>query len=262
MIPRPADRDLGASKARQVAKALGLSHPTQGSIDAIAFERGALVVDRPIHGARARLVKVDGKALIVVSDKLEGGPRRFAIAHEMGHHELHVAQGSLDVCTGADLRKRDTSKEGEANAFAAEFLMPRDLVRPFCDVRRPTFGPAQRIAAEFQVGLIAAALRFVDLCDEKCAIVVCAKARIEWASGTTGLQGLPRKGEPVQPQTLAYDFFQGRALRQDPEEVPKEAWFNDVNGGGEVLEHTLPGPAGCTLTLLWVRDEDDEDVET
>lgn len=257
MIRRPADRSLGGAKARQVTAALGLSHPLQGSIDAIAFERGALVVDRPMHRARARLVRVSDQALIVASDKLDGSARRFAVAHELGHHELHGAQGSLDVCTGDDLRKRDTSKEGEANAFAAELLMPRDLVRPMCDVRRPTFAAPQRIATELQVSLLAAAIRFVELCDERCAIVVCAKGRVEWAFGSPELPGLPRKGDPVQPASLASDLFRGRPLRLAPEDVPADAWIDGMRG--DVLEHTLAGPAGSTMTLLWARGNDDED---
>lgn len=257
MIRRPADRSLGAAKARQVATALGLSHPLQGSIDAIAFERGALVVDRPINGARARLVKASGQALIVVSDKLQGAARRFAIAHEIGHHELHAAQGSLDVCTGEDFRKRDTSKEGEANAFAAELLMPRDLVRSLCDVARPTLAVGRRIAADFQVSLLAATIRFVELCDEKCAVVVCARGRVEWAFGSAALARPPRNGDPVQPQTLAYDPFHGRPLRSEPEDVPADAWLDGMSG--DVVEHTMAGPAGSTISLLWVKDDDDVD---
>jgi hypothetical protein len=257
MIRRPADRSLGVAKARQVAAALGLSHPLQGSIDAIAFERGALVVDRPINGARARLVKVSGQALIVVSDKLDGAARRFAISHEIGHHELHAAQGSLDVCTGEDFRKRDTSKEGEANSFAAELLMPRDLVRPLCDVPRPTLAAGRRIAVDFDVSLLAATIRFVELCEEKCAVVVCAKGRVEWAFGSPALERSPRKGEPVQPQSLVYDFFGGRPLRDEPEDVPADAWLDGTSG--EVLEHTIAGPAGSTISLIWLRESDEDE---
>lgn len=257
MIRRPADRSIGVAKARQVATALGLSHPLQGSIDAIAFERGALVVDRPINGARARLVRVSGQALIVVSDRLDGAARRFAIAHEIGHHELHAAQRSLDVCTGEDFRKRDTSREGEANAFAAELLMPRDLIRPLCDVPRPTLVSGRRIACDFEVSLLAATIRFVELSEDKCAVVVCAKGRVEWAFGSPTLERPPRKGDPVQPQSLAYDLFHGLPLRSEPEEVPADAWLSGVSG--DVLEHTMAGPADSTISLLWIRESDDDE---
>lgn len=52
--------------------------------------------------------------------------QRFTIAHELGHLALHESEGSM-----VDFRKQmhhlgGSKKEMEANAFAAELLMPAD----------------------------------------------------------------------------------------------------------------------------------------
>ena len=51
----------------------------------------------------------------------------FSLAHEVGHFLLHHPRGGM-------MSSADTSKlEREANAFAAEFLMPRRLMQRLCE---------------------------------------------------------------------------------------------------------------------------------
>jgi Zn-dependent peptidase ImmA (M78 family) len=94
--------------------------------------------------------------------------QRFTIAHELGHHELH--QGTfVNSTTRLNLRAEghpaNWREEAEANAFAAELLMPEEHV----------FGPAhhfvqcnphtsearliEKLAADFQVSSQAMAIR-------------------------------------------------------------------------------------------------------
>ncbi len=60
--------------------------------------------------------------------------RRFTIAHEIGHWELHASEVSANfICRLGDVREAGPAKgspeavrEREANRFAAELLMPED----------------------------------------------------------------------------------------------------------------------------------------
>lgn len=59
--------------------------------------------------------------------------RRFTIAHELGHYELHRTHSELFVDKKILFRNQDSStgefkKEMEANAFAAAILMPKFLI--------------------------------------------------------------------------------------------------------------------------------------
>jgi hypothetical protein len=118
----------------------------------------------------------------------------------------------------------------------------------------------QRIATMFEVSLTAAACRFVEFSPEACAVVACKDGKIEWAFPGPDFRGAPRGGAPVQRSSLAHDYFIGRPLRTEPEDVPGDAWLEDVRVD-ELVEHTIQGIAGSTLTLLWQRsiEENDDD---
>ena len=74
----------------------------------------------------------NGKTLIGVNASHIESRKRFTIAHELGHFMLH---GNKEVFVDTDknlfirFRKKQTHyslEEAEANAFAAELLMPED----------------------------------------------------------------------------------------------------------------------------------------
>jgi Zn-dependent peptidase ImmA (M78 family) len=82
--------------------------------------------------------------------------RRFTLAHELGHHRLgHRQRVDMDVFAEADV------SEVDANAFAAEFLMPARKVRSW-----PTVGSladVAEIAAYFRVSGKAMLIRLSSL---------------------------------------------------------------------------------------------------
>ncbi len=88
------------------------------------------------------------------------GRRRFTIAHELGHWYLHRDAHSERFerfCRPADLNAR-AHIEGEANAFAAELLMPRPLLEDqaaACRMNIPL------LAKRFDVSVPAMRLRLI-----------------------------------------------------------------------------------------------------
>jgi hypothetical protein len=63
------------------------------------------------------------------------GRRRFTIAHEIGHWILHAKRGQdanfEHSCRPTDIREKKADGEGveaEANRFAAELLMPEEII--------------------------------------------------------------------------------------------------------------------------------------
>lgn len=64
--------------------------------------------------------------------------RRFVIAHEFGHCELHPTTGHAKLLRGMELTNYSAGeREPAANEFAAEFLMPEKQFRLACDVKTP-----------------------------------------------------------------------------------------------------------------------------
>src|SRR5262249_10344202 len=124
-----ADVARGERAARKLLDSLGVVKPTETEIDNLAYLHGVLVQDVPIAGAQGRLCRVGKKAIVSVNTSVTYRPRRrFVIAHELGHFEIHEKKNDLALCTEADIDEMyDAGTEREANAFAAEFLMPRTL---------------------------------------------------------------------------------------------------------------------------------------
>ena len=253
-----ADVERGERLARKLYKELGLRHPLETTIEAVAWLRGARVVERPLDGSQGRLVRRKKRSYLTVSTRIRYAERRrFVIAHELGHHELHEKVMQLDVCDEDKIDEvYDQATEREANAFAAEFLMPASLWTTQVDrVGQPTFEAISELARDYQVSLTSAAVRFVKLSSERCAIALVENRRVKWSVSSDDLwQRVPR-GRVVDSYTRARDYWEKGRVSGEPEEVPTRAWF-DRPEPSDPIEQIRPMPSlNSALVLLWFRPE-------
>ncbi len=91
--------------------------------------------------------------------------RRFTIAHEIGHWILHASAGYICACRPDEIVDHDRARnlrkaEAEANAFAAELLMPEPLVTEHCKRLRAN---VVALAEDFDVSVPALKLRLTRL---------------------------------------------------------------------------------------------------
>ena len=86
------------------------------------------VVEDEADSIDAMLIYVPpGKPVIAVNSSRPLCRRRFSVAHEIGHYLL--GHNSLSFSeSGGGMIKRESRQERAANAFAAEFLMPKKLL--------------------------------------------------------------------------------------------------------------------------------------
>jgi hypothetical protein len=243
-----------AAAARRVLSELDVPDPRLGTIESLADLRGLQVRDAALQGARANLVRVAGRGLVTVSRGLTPEERRFAIAHELGHFELHKAESYLGLCTGdqliADYETGGT--EAEANTFAAEFLMPSQLFQPRTQARDVSWDIPGRLATEFNVTLTAAALRFVELSDERVALICSIDGKVKWTRRNRTFGSLLEKGQKLDSYSLAFDAFQGRKMPTRPETVETSAWKPSARADETLKEHSIHMPSfGAVMTLLW-----------
>ncbi len=75
------------------------------------------------------LLAHDDKAIIVVNKCSPAKRQRFTLAHELGHYLLHKTPGSAIFHRDERSSQGTDRVEVDANAFAAELLMPADEVR-------------------------------------------------------------------------------------------------------------------------------------
>ncbi len=246
---------LGVQAALRVQRDVGYQHPTELEVEILAYLRGAFVRASPSTGARANLLRLGDRGIISVADNLPHEQRRWAIAHELGHFEIHAGVSYLGLCTGEDLRfdYERSGRELEANAFAAELLMPEDSFAARCDLPKVTWAPILRLAQEFEVSPTAAALRLLSFTPDRVAVVASKDGKVLWTQGTRDFGPRPVRGSRVDQWTLAYDFFEKGQASKVAETVNAEAWIPSTREE-EVIEHVLPMPRyRMALSLLWFR---------
>lgn len=252
---REPHRSLAANVAARVLADLGVEHPTEAPIETLAFMRGCLVRDAPSTGARATLIRVGTKGVIGVAGGLPLEQRRFAVAHELGHFEVHPGHAYAGLCRGADFQASYTreGREEEANSFASEFLMPRHLLTDRCDVEEVEWKHVQAIASEFEVSLTAAALRFVTMCPERVALVACKAGKVVWVwrGPTFGKWIAP--GRALDSYSLAFDYADRGSVSLRRETISANTWLDDVDDNAELFEHAFVlGRYGIVMSLLWI----------
>jgi Zn-dependent peptidase ImmA (M78 family) len=250
---------LASARAAAIIKSLQIRNPDEIFIRDISMERGALVRERYLEGSEGRLVRKGKIGIITVNESLsEEGRKRFAIAHELGHFELH-SDSQLVFCTEEDMYLWNESKgqEIEANEFAASILMPHDIFSRYCKNHSPNMNTISEIAHEFRTTLTATALRYAQVSPEACAVVVCKEGKIKWYKKSGSFDFHVKVGEKLSPYTHAFDYFDGLDLPQRPERVPAYAWLaGDVDADAEIVEHSLAlGGYGVVLSLLWILEE-------
>ena len=158
-----ADVEVGASTAARAADELlekvGVEEPPV-PVDQLARACGVLVIKRTMPDDLSGLVfEMGDGAVIGVNDGHSENRQRFSTAHELGHHLLsHHDRFHIDVTEG-DPPGYDWQTEREANEFAADLLMPRDMVVSEYQNTPDTHGLARR----FKVSELAVGYRLVNL---------------------------------------------------------------------------------------------------
>jgi len=86
--------------------------------------------------------------------------QRFTIAHEIGHHIKHGAFADEFIDTTFFRNNESNRQEAEANAFAAELLMPKDKFNAFIEAGNTQ---VEDISKHFQVSSMAVRIRAKQL---------------------------------------------------------------------------------------------------
>lgn len=128
---------LAERAALEVLREAGVRKPPV-NVHAIAEKLGAHVREVPHEGSISGMLYRDGRQVIIgVNERDVATRQRFTIAHELGHLKLHRGRPMiLDHKVHEDIvvDLRDTTlpssrEEVQANAFAAELLMPDVFIR-------------------------------------------------------------------------------------------------------------------------------------
>jgi Zn-dependent peptidase ImmA (M78 family) len=157
------DTNRGAKRAREARVALGLDPAAPlGCLLTVVEERAGIpVIVRAMPEEIAGCLWHDGAHRLIHVNGLQALPRqRFTLAHELGHarcgHPGALPVDDVTTITGGT----HNPVEVQANAFAAEFLVPRSGLEQVIE-GAPTLDELVVIAATYGVSAIVALFRCV-----------------------------------------------------------------------------------------------------
>jgi Zn-dependent peptidase ImmA (M78 family) len=141
------------------------------AVDKIAKKLGlylvSLAASDEISGA---IIRKDSRVIIAVNSSHHTNRQRFTIAHELGHYflheglEEHVDQNFRVAWRSADSSKAVNWLEIQANRFAAELLMPTELLtRDINSLRKIEKRTVALLASTYKVSPEAMKIRLTGL---------------------------------------------------------------------------------------------------
>jgi len=245
--------------AQAVVEDYGIRAPEDIDLEAIAYDRGVVVIDGNLSGSWARLVRKGKRGVVRVSDSIPyAGQRRFCIAHELGHFLLHADWSQLALCSNEDMLPgyASGSEEPEANAFAGEFLMPEPLFRKRLNPVELSFDVVAGLADVFQASMSATIHRIVDVAEHVCALVRSEKGVLRSFHRCSDFPFRIREmGTRLDARSCAGEFYLDGTSADQEADVLAETWLEDDRLMGDELirEITVPMPRfESAVTLLWI----------
>jgi Zn-dependent peptidase ImmA (M78 family) len=201
------------SAAEKLLQSYGICRPDQIDLEAIAFDRGAIVTYKKLEGCDARIVGNGKKAIIAVSTRSTPERQRFSIGHELGHWEEDWRGGGGFLCAQDDIRDTGVSVEAKketetrANRFASELVLPSYMFNPAC-LRQPlTLDTCLRLSKEFRASVSATAIKLIKAASYPGMITCYSRTGREWYVPGPGLPDYFPPLKELHPDTDAFELL-------------------------------------------------------
>lgn len=259
MAANKVNEAIATGEAARIWRLYGFTSPKDLVLEDLAYALGVLVVEGPLDSADARLVRKGKKGLVRIKESIpEPGRKRFALAHEIGHWILHENVSQIVACTDADMLSsyKASVPELEASYFASALLMPEELFAARIVGTTPTAKVLSKLASDFGISLTAAAVRYVDLRDDYCALVVSEDGKVRWWRESRDFKGnfWIDPGTKLSSNTVAGSIFRGDQPSGRPEKVDFTAWLPESSLESHIIiEEAVWMPRyRQVLSLLWL----------
>lgn len=157
--------------AREILKRFGSRVPV--AVADIVKAHGISILDDDLEVSISGILVIKAEHTRVILNQMHPlGRMRFTLAHELGHYLLHRDTSSVFVdetslfYRGARAKQGVDPKETEANVFAAELLMPEDVLRAEIGggpLRSEDDEDIQKLAPKYGVSAEAMSIRLKSL---------------------------------------------------------------------------------------------------
>lgn len=191
---------------------------------------GLKVVHLSLPGFDGCLMRFGMDGTILCNDQTYPSRRRFTVAHELGHWFLHPTQSQDILLTEENVeRHKKSPMEAEANAFAGSLLMPRKWFGRHVSGAEPLVAPIFEAASLFNVSVMAATKRFLDLTLVPSMAIFSDGEKVKWVWQSRGSDIFIKVGTEICEDCTAYDCTDSpeTATRIGAINNKGEEWFPD-----------------------------------
>lgn len=241
----------------------GIDDPADISIeDLIVFYNG-IVREVPLTNCDGRVVMKNGKSIVSVNRDIEfPKKKRFVLAHELGHMKLHSQR---EATFSDDYQTLEAFKHGpqeaEANAFAAELLMPETFFKEYCvgKVFSPEF--LREISERFQSSITSAVYRYIDIGRHPICVFLSQAGKIKyWKKSEAFRCWIPDRTKlDVPSDSVANEYFKFGKIypaHESAQEIYKSTWFDlgKYDRDTSMFEYCIVTKQYNTvLSVIWER---------
>lgn len=247
--------------ALRLLERCGLDDPTEIPLSTIVQGLGVYYIEKSLKNCEGRIVTVGDNTLITINSGIAyEGKKRYAIAHELGHFEMHKEE--IPILSDNEESFVDWLKAGpherEANEFAAEFLMPREVFAKECKGKKISPELIRHLSSRFQTSMTSALMRYIDFGNHEACIVYCKDNKMKWRRWSKDFYHRLNFQYDAQPPTgsVAYEMFTRKAFYTDSDlkqQVWKSDWF-EMNDEDDkpFFEFCLYVPSyKYSISLIW-----------
>lgn len=232
----------------------GITEPNQIDLDAIAYDRQAVVRYRMMEGCEARLVAgIENAVISVNTTGVSLGRQRFSVAHELAHWLCDRHTGSF-LCAKTDIGPQNAeakSVEAHANAYASQLILPSYLVDPWLTGRAASLAVARAMAAEFRSSLTAAAIKLIKRTHHVAMVARYGQGRLIWHQRSMSMSPDYYVLPELHQDTDAFALSFGGAVADRSRQEPAGRWVSGPNiMRMNAVTQSVRLPDGTVLSLV------------
>lgn len=253
----------GTIAAQRLLNEFGIEHPNDFTIEDLIHARDIILEEKKISNSDGRIVFGKSKTKISINSDIKYvGRRRFTLAHELGHFELHH---NLNTHLEDNALTLDYFKNGgqeyEANQFATELLMPRKSFIAYTQGKKFSPELLRDITEHFETSITSATFRYLELGQHPIFLFHCRDKKVIYWKNTSNYYRKVKDITKLQPPTdsVAMEFFNdGTIYRKDEsaQEIVKSTWFEtgENDSDDEYFEYAIvTKDYNTVLSVVWEK---------
>lgn len=249
--------------AKKLLDQFGITDITSIDLIDLAYALDAVVEETPSLNADGRTIFGEKYSLIKINSNIPyAGKKRFTLAHELGHLQLHRNLQPLFLDNDNTLEYfQKGHQETEANEFASELLMPTEMFKKECKSKK--FGPEllRQLAERFQTSITSTAYKYFELGDHPICLFYSFNNKVCYWKRPDNYPHFITDRTRLAPPTdsVAAEFFnKGKiySAEHSKQDIWKSTWFElkhwENDQDFKFYEYCIITPVYNTvLSIVW-----------